>query len=564
MTPKIWTAIIKKLSEQTTAIARMSTAVVTAINRMKVEPDAIAKAVAEEVKKLEVKVDVQSPDVKVPNIPAPQVTVTVPEIKIPEIKLPTIKVPKPEVTVNVPKPDPVRVEFGDMQFPAVMDVNVRDNILRMMPVDPKGNYISPAQATGGPRHVKATLQASSETIGNATIQANDSPSIDAFGRWRVSEPQTIFDSKQLYDNQPLFWDDQEVSGGGTASSHSVNLAATTMQVSASTAGKRVRQTFMRFNYQPGKSQLILCTGVLNFSGGGTGIKQAFGYFDDKNGLFLQNNEGTIQLVKRSYTSGSAVDTEVDQSDWNLDKMDGTGTSGVTLDFSKTQILFIDFEWLGVGRVRMGFVVDGKIYYAHEFNHANNIAIVYMSTPNLPIRYEISNDGNGGAAVMTHICSTVISEGGVQKLGVLRHKDSLASITYTTAKTQYITLAGRLKSTHLGLSIDIESISSLLTSNDFGHWELRVGGTVGGSTLVWTPETNSGVEIAYGTGYETHSGGTSIDGGYIATSSSSNFDVPSAARLGSDISGTSQVFYLVFTPETNNTNFQASVTWRELL
>ena len=79
---------------------------------------------------------------------------------------------------------------------------------------------------------------------------------DAFGRLRISEPFTIFDSKQLHNNQPLFWDDAETSGTGTSSAHSSARASTTISVSATTAGKRVRQSLQRFNYQPGKSQLV--------------------------------------------------------------------------------------------------------------------------------------------------------------------------------------------------------------------------------------------------------------------------------------------------------------------
>lgn len=397
---------------------------------------------------------------------------------------------------------------------------------------------------------------------NTNIQGSDSPSIDAFGRWRVAAPETLFDSKQIFNNQPLYWDDQEVSGASTTSTHSVNTASSAMGVAGTTAGKRVRQTYMRFNYQPGKSQLILCTGTLQKSGGGTGITRAFGYFDDKNGLFLQDKEGTIQLVKRGFMTGSAVDTEVDQVNWNLDKLDGTGASGITLDFTKSQILYIDFEWLGVGRVRMGFVVDGKIYYAHEFNHANNLSGVYMSTPNLPIRYEIENDGTGGAATLEHICSSVISEGGLQKNGTLEHVES-NKVTYSTAGTKYIALAGRLQAGYFGLSIDIENVSASIFSNDFGLWQFIAGGTPS-ETLTYTPVSNSGVEVFKGDGSQTLTGGQLVDGRWVTAASAIDFNTPNAVRLGSTIDGIPQVFYLCFTPNTNNTSFSATVTWREIL
>jgi len=265
------------------------------------------------------------------------------------------------------------------------------------------------------------------------IKTEDSPSIDAFARFRVSNPETLFDSKQLFDSQPLFWDDQEVSGSGTSSTHSVNLARTQLAVSNLTAGKRVRQTYMRFNYQPGKSQLIFMTAVMS-SAGASGISACIGLFDDNNGIFVTSDDNVLKMVIRDKTTGVVVDTEVTQSNFNIDPLDGTGASGITLDITKTQIFVVDFEWLGVGRVRTGFAIDGLIYYCHEFLNTNSLATVYMSTPNLPLRYSLENDGTGPATTMDHICSTVISEGGTQELGVLRHTDSGAISSLSAGAT----------------------------------------------------------------------------------------------------------------------------------
>ena len=392
------------------------------------------------------------------------------------------------------------------------------------------------------------------------VYAADSPSIDAFGRWRVSEPHTIFDSKQVFDNLPLLYDDQEVSGSGTSSTHNPNRAASEMTVSANTAGKRVRQTFMRFNYQPGKSMLIFCTGTLG--AGGTGITAGMGYFDDENGLFAQSKDGVAQFVKRTNYSGTPTDTEVDQADWNLDTFDGNGPSGISLDPTKSQILIIDFEWLGVGRVRMGWVGDGIVYYCHEFLHANNQAGVYMSTPNLPIRYEIENDGTGGEATLQHICASVQSEGGLQNNGYLRHADTGAVSTLSSG-TAYAIMGGRLKSTHLGATVLVENISLIGSANDQCHWELRIGSTVAG-TFTYSDAANSAVQIATGSNSNTVTGGIEIDGGYFSTTQGVTFTVPNALHLGAEIDGTPQEWQLVVIPITNNMTVRASVTWRELL
>jgi len=398
---------------------------------------------------------------------------------------------------------------------------------------------------------------------NVAITAQDNPTIDAFGRIRSVNPFTLFDSKQIFDNAPLFWDDQEVSGSGTSSSHSVATASSTLSVSATTAGRRVRQTFMRFNYQPAKSQLVFMTGTLT-TAVQSGIKRCMGIYDDDNGIFFCDDGGTIKAVIRSSTSGSPVDTEVAQTNWNLDKLDGTGGSGVTLDPTKSQIMVLDFEWLGVGRVRIGFVVDGLIIYAHEFLNANNLAGVYMSTPNLPLRYEIVNDGTGGASSLECICSSVVSEGGQEKNGILRHTDS-GSLSTLSNGTEYAVLGIRLKSTHVGATISLAALSLLAAStNDKAHWELRLNPTVTG-TFTYSDVTNSAVQIASGAGNNpTVSGGVEIDGGYFTTSLPATNTIPNAIRLGSAIDGTVDEIVLVAKPITNNITVEGSLTWRELV
>lgn len=405
-------------------------------------------------------------------------------------------------------------------------------------------------------------QIAGDPAATQTVTFGDSSLGDAFGRLRTSNPETLFDSKQLFDNQPLFWDDQEVSGSGTGSTHSAATASTTITVGATTAGKRVRQTFQRFNYQPGKSQLILMTGTVSASGGGTGITRAMGYFDDNNGVYFQDDEGTVKACIRTSTSGSPVDTKVSQADWNIDPLDGTGPSGLTLDATKSQIGIWDLEWLGVGRVRVGFAINGAFVYCHEFNHANVSAGVYMSTPNLPLRYEIENDGTGAASGLECICSTIMSEGGTQTVGILRHADS-GAVSSMVAGTAYAMLGIRLKSTHLGATINIESLSAIATTpNDAAHWELILNPTVAG-TFTYADQTNSAVQIATGALTNTVTGGTKLTGGFFSTALPPTLAIPNARRLGSTISGTADRIVLVVTPITNNITVDTALTWREV-
>jgi hypothetical protein len=416
---------------------------------------------------------------------------------------------------------------------------------------------------------------------NTTITTSDSASIDAFGRWRVSEPQTLFDSKNIFDdpdlaadveNQPLFYDNAETSGTGTSTTYAVNEASQSISVSLNTAGTRVRQTKMRFNYQPGKSQLILMT--FNFNGlKAVNIKRE-GIFDDNNGIFLQSVGTAVSLVIRTKASGSVVNNAVAQADWNIDKLDGLGTSGKTLDLTKVQILFIDYEWLGVGRVRAGFVIDGHIIYCHEFNHANILSVVYMATPNLPLRSEIVNPGTGAVDTLTQICSTVISEGGSQDLGIIRYASTAGTeVVAATENTIYAVLGMKLKTSHIGASIKLLNAAvQIQTASAKLEWILLFNPTVAG-TFTYAGRPNSAVQIASGATANTVTGGYQIGGGFaesggvqVGAGGSDSKAIDNAILLGSKIDGTLDSIVLCVRPigGSSNVNVEGSLTWREIV
>jgi hypothetical protein len=389
----------------------------------------------------------------------------------------------------------------------------------------------------------------------------DGHSIDAFARLRVSNPETLFESKQIFDNQPLFWDEELVSGGGISSAHSVNTASTVLTSTDVTAGDFIRQTFMRFNYQPGKSQLIFLTATGGVSG--LEVVKRMGYFDDDNGIFVEDNGGVVNFVRRSNVTGSPVDEKVPSTEWNIDRFDGSGPSGITLDIINSQILIIDLEWLGVGRVRLGWVVDGIPYYGHEFLNANAIVGVYMSTPNLPIRYQLTTTVNSPVATLECICSTVMSEGGSHNLGILRH-DASGAVASLSTGTVYALLGLRLKSAYIGASILMETISLIATSaQDKAHWELYFNPVVAGA-FTYNDLANSALQVAKGAAANTVTGGIHMLGGYFDTSNPIQTTTENALRLGSAIDGTVDEIVLVVEPITNNITVHCDMTWRELI
>ncbi len=398
---------------------------------------------------------------------------------------------------------------------------------------------------------------------------------DAFGRLRASQPATLFDSKQIFDNQPLFWDEELESGAGITSGHSADTASTVITSTLNTAGVFTRQTFESFNYRPGKSQLIYMTGILDRSGGGTGVQRGIGLYNDDNGLFFQDNEGTIEVVRRTNVTGSPVDNAVTQPNWNIDVMDGTGVSGITLDWSKTQIFAIDFEWLGVGRVRMAVNVAGVTYPVHEFLNANVLDKVYMSTPNLPLRYQMITTGSSPASTMECICSSVISEGGSEDLGLVRSASTAGtSLAANVVGTKYAVIGIRLKSAYIGSVVKILSAAiQIQTASDTGEWTLMLNPTVADAswTSAWGDLTNSPLQTAVGVTANTVTGGTQVGHGFAesgnagaGSSGSTASFVDSSRYIGAAIDGTVDELVLCWlnTSGTNH-NIEGSLTWREL-
>ena len=401
----------------------------------------------------------------------------------------------------------------------------------------------------------------------ADLNINLAQNTDAFARLRVSNSQTVFDSKQIADNQPLFWDDQEFSGAGTSSTYNANQASTTLSVGV-VAGKRVRQTYRSFNYQTGKSQLVLLTCVLGAPT--AGITRRIGQFNDNNGFMVLSTPTSLAVGIRSFTSGAAVDTIVNQAAWNVDKLDGTGTSGITIDPTKTHIAFFDYQWLGVGAVRFGFVIDGQPIYVHQFNNANNLAVVYTSTPNLPLRYEIENDGTGVASDLVHICSTVITEGGRQDTGVIRGLNRANNTLITNNNLDLYPLVGlRLKTAYLGSFVRYIDHQILCNTTAEYAWYVILKPTVVGVAPTWIPVTNSSVEYAFPANTTTVTGGIVIASGLGSDTNQNrggtNGIIESDLAIGANIAGVSDEIYLCVQRITGTTEtFFASINYSETI
>jgi len=401
------------------------------------------------------------------------------------------------------------------------------------------------------------------------ILSADSPSIDAFGKWRVSQPTTLFDSKQVVDSGSFYFDIKTTSGG-TVTWNS-GSAQSTFKVTNTSGSRAIKQTKRIFVYQPGKSQQIICTG--KFGTKIDGIKKSIGSFDDNDGYFFQTSGSSFGVVLRKTINGVKTDTFISQSTWNLDKMNGLGPSGNTLDINKAQIYTMDYEWLGVGRVRYGVVQKGVLIYVHEINNYNSLDTVYLRNPNLPIRYEMSTHKNTTTgSLMTQICSTVISEGGFDNTGKRVVITSNNGATIGASQYDAVLFIRYNSSTSKGAQIVPEQLDLLIkpgnSSTFAGRWELLVNPTV---TNAVTYNNASGSVVTQvgvvAAGNIITNPGTIIATGYFAGTSANSVaemvTIDPYYGLGRKIDGTSDVLAIGIKTIDNTYTVYPSLIVREL-
>ena len=338
----------------------------------------------------------------------------------------------------------------------------------------------------------------------------DSASQDAFGRLRTSQPFTIFDSNSKYSLNESQWINS-TDGAGSISFDSTTGSET---LSVTGIGKVMSRTNKYIAYQPGKSLLIMTS--FNFGQTAAGIKQQIGYFDLTDGVYVQLSGNQLSFVKRQKTgASSSQEFIVDQQDWNVDKLDGTGPSGYTFDITKVQIFFTDIEWLGSGTVRMGFIINGNFILCHTFEHANVTVGTYMSTGTLPITYYIEST-SGASSDMKKICSTAISEGGYELLDskFSIHTPISTPVTFSAADTFYPIISARVKASNLGAVAVLTNLSLTgLGSGKYYSWRL----TLGESNVTGGTWSGSGV-VEYNTTATSVSGTSKIIASGFVTSS----------------------------------------------
>jgi hypothetical protein len=395
--------------------------------------------------------------------------------------------------------------------------------------------------------------ASCHTSESGAIKLNQN--LDSFNRLRTSSPISQFEYQNEYNKGPLIWA-EKVTGAGVAT-HQPNSSTVLLSTGGTTLGDGIiRQTIQYMRYAPGKSLLPIVTYNLKADQAPNYIKRV-GYFDNLNGVFIELDGSVLSFVIRSYSTGVVVEERVSQKDWIIKRLNGEIMDDPKLDVSKVQISLTDVQWLGVGSVRCGFEINGEGFWAHIFHHANLDTTTYMSTANLPIRYEI------------HICSTVITEqGSIDDQGYYEHgiNNGVAGKSIAT-RTAIISI--RPKATFGGKinrgTIKHELFEIVAGTNNC-LWELVYNPTLGGSPVWNSAGDNSLVEVDVAA--TTVTGGEIVSTGYALTGTGPNKGQSKASTqskfpLGLDVDGGNpRVLSLVCTPFTGTAVVNASLGFKE--
>jgi hypothetical protein len=406
---------------------------------------------------------------------------------------------------------------------------------------------------------------------NSDVTLKATPQLDAFGRLRVSNPFTLFDSQQRFGIDASFR--SNVASGGSVNFIPTQSSAN-LTVTNTTGSFAARESAYTFRYQPGKSLLSMLTFVMSPASPGN-TRQRVGYFGIDNGYYVELSNG-LDLVQRSNVTGTISLSNVAQINWNGDKLLGSGPSGLTLDITKAQILWIDMEWLGVGSVRMGFIIDGIFILCHTFHHANITSSTYITTACLPIRYEIQTL-NGAAPArsnLTQICSTVISEGGSN--APLTLYSNLATFSATVGAGTWVpVISVRLAPGRLDSVCAIKQVEVVITSTDdivqWALWSNVTAANLTNENFLAAPPSTSILVDKSATAFSTTTCQQVASGMAAAAGKTSGLTVFELgqyfSQLGRDsFTQTSDIFTLAFYNNTTQGTVDAQVllSWQELL
>lgn len=403
------------------------------------------------------------------------------------------------------------------------------------------------------------VMASNQSPIPITVSSSGSSS-DGTGRLRTSALYRIFQYDFSQGDNRVFWDTSTATGG--TSTFVANENAMSLNTTTSNGSEVIRQTKQRFFNQTGLTHTYVFGVLLNATK--TNLRQRFGCFDSQDGIYFEQSGGTINVVQRTFASGAAVNTSVAQASWNLDMLDGTGASGITLDFTKINTYFIEYSWVGSGRARLGVIINGTPIYCHEFLNDNILITPFISRSTLPVRLELTNTAaTGSGSTMKYYGVGVFSDSGQDPVGMTRAitnpivGTAISNVAYTPV------LSLRLKSANARAVIRLLNLSLAHTSTAVVSWRVILNGSL--TAPAWTDVTGTNTITQQDTAASAVTGGDILfSGNYVGGSGGySNVDLKNPINLSSNIAGTADIVTLACERIGGVTTSFVSITYMEL-
>lgn len=387
-------------------------------------------------------------------------------------------------------------------------------------------------------------------------------------RIKISDYQTDFFNTFQYGKETDVWDESTTLGGSATWNTNTNWVD--MAVGSTQGSKVIRQTRNVMRYIPGRSSTL--TYAVRFQTPVTGIRRRIGLFDENNGFYFED-AGVIgadglpeyNVVVRTSTSGVLTETRVPRSQWNGDKLDGSGVDSITADPTKSQMVSFEYEWYGAGQIIIGWVIDGYTHIIHTFNHANIASLPWSSTPFLPIRLELENlTGVAGTHYLYQGSNSLISEGTATKLGIAQNiTGPITGRTMSTANTFYPILSIRLKSTALKGIVLPTFFQAATLDNTSVFYKLVRNATLTGANFVDMPDANSFTQ--YDISATSYTGGVDIDSGFVIGGGGTGIrlDKDTVYQIGRGSMGTvSDTLTLAIASPNANKSALSAMTWIE--
>jgi hypothetical protein len=423
----------------------------------------------------------------------------------------------------------------------------------------KNTFIRIVYLNGSSNQTTFNLKTRFNNTGTDQVELNPKL-VDSFSRLRISRPYTIISSNHITSKQYLLVH-EKITGAGV-STHDANASCVNMELTG--MGSIIRRTRQRGIYQPGKSLLVYMTGVLD-AGNDSTITSKIGYYDDDGGYYFQLSNGIFSVVERTRVSGSLVENVITSDNFNRDEINGR-----TVDLSKTLIFWLNLEWLGVGFVDCGLIIDGEMMTLHRFRHSNIFSEAYMQTASLPVTYEISS--TGGSGTLKQICYSVVSEGGFNPKGIVFSANTGTTLKTIGSNTVEPILAIRLKSSgnYPKLTAIISKINVMSTSNAncfyqiFKFTDEAVANVLTGASFV-SADDDSGVEYDVSATAVTLTNGHQIESGYSSNNNDQIQLIDTKNNfISSNIDNLSDIIVVCITSIGPNESYCCSATWKEII